>query len=354
MLPSVYALRQEGKEDAEQNFRTSEPHKTDYPDDVKLPNGENSRIGGALGKEMLAANFSDRFEAWAVLAFGSPRPADQIKIAAVDGPTSVQPAKLFGTLQRPDIATVKADFEKSYSQPLKDYLDKELSLHTRKRALMLVDETVKPEDRLIETVRIATSGYTTADMDFITDAAQVASPEQIAAFKKAVEPRDDRLKSMRSLLGGMNDSQYSQLTALINFDTGDTMTNDPVVKQLRTRAGTDPDMIFDALRDSTGVAYFTFQAAYLDGKSPLRQFVDHYLHAAEKGYLLSYVFIEGKQGYDALKARLRWITANPGHDDYLVFLLSSFTGDADRKQLAKDPEFGTWFNARGPPRATAS
>ena len=343
VLPQVYSLRQEGKGNAEQQFRDS--YGTDYPDDAKLPNGEDSRLGGALAKEMLAANFSDRFDAWAVLAYGSPRPADQIKIATVDGPAGVQDAKLFEALQRPDIATIKSDFEKSYGQPLKDYLDKELFQHTRLRALIFVDDEVKAEDRLIETVRIATSGYTTADMDFIIDAAHHASPEQIKAFKKAVEDKDARLKSTRSLLGGMNDDQYSQFTALIDLDTGDAMTQDPVVKLLRTQSGTDPAMLFDALRNATGVTYLTFQAAYLDGKSRFRQFVDHYVGPAEKGYLLSYVFIEGKQGYDALKARLQWITSNPGHDDYLIFLLSSFTTDADRKQLAKDSEFGSWFNA---------
>jgi hypothetical protein len=339
VLPDIRANRVP----AEKDFADS--YGGEYPTDEKLPNGETSRIGGALSKEMLSARFSERFEAWAVLAFGTPRPADDIKIATVDGPTGVQAPRLFAALQRDDIAKVRGDFATSYGQPLTDYLSKELFLHTKARALMLVDDKIKPEDRLIETVRISTSGYTTADWDFISDAARSATPEQIKAFKEAVGAKDARLKDMTATLGGMNSEQLDQFNALINVDAGDAMTNDPVVKMIRRDAGTSGEALFAALKNSTGAQYLFYKNAYLDTASPLRRFVDHYIANEQKGYLQSYVFIAGKDGYDSLKARLKWAMTNPGYDDYVIFLLSAFAAGPDRKQLAVDPDFGSWFSA---------
>lgn len=339
ILPDLRATRVASEKDFTETYAAA------YPADEKLPSGENSRIAGALLREMLWARFSERFEALAILAYGAPRPADDVKIATVDGPTGIQDARLFAALQRDDIATVRDDFQKTYGHNLKDYLARELYFHTKDRAVMLADPAVNPADRLIETVRIATSGYTTADWDFIKDAAQRATPEQIIKFKAAVATKDGRLKNMRALLGGMNEDQAGQLDALLNVDDPEAMANDPTVKMIRREAGATGDALFEALRNSTGAAHAIYKDKYLDEKQPLRRFVDRSLHAAQMGWLQSYVFIRGKDGFDALKARLRWIMTNPGHDDYALFLLSSFGTGADRKRLAADAEFGTWFTA---------
>ena len=96
----------------------------EYPEDHTLPNGEKSRIASALMAELLSATFSDRFKALAMLAYGTPRPADEVKIATVGGAKDSD-TLLFGALQREDPKKLATEFEASYKEPLKTYLSRE-------------------------------------------------------------------------------------------------------------------------------------------------------------------------------------------------------------------------------------
>jgi hypothetical protein len=303
-----------------------------YKEDDTLPNGESSRITKAIMDETPGAKFSDRFKMRAVLAFGTPRAADDVKIATVDPTNNAD--LLFDALQREDAKKISTDFAASYNEPLKDYLSKETSLHTKARALMLIDENVKPEDRLVETIRIGTSGYTTADADFIFDAAQHATSDQITAFKRAVgPPRDARLKDMDATFGGMNKEQLDRLNALVGIGDDAGILGDPTVKRLRAEGGNSSGAAFEVLKNSTGPAYDAYKNAYQDGKSSFRRYVDQFCDASEKGWLASYVFTD-------FRSRLNFVMTNPGYDDYIMFLLNSFADSGVRRQLATDSDFG--------------
>ncbi|MFF2371234.1 hypothetical protein [Agromyces sp. NPDC058110] len=313
---------------AEEDFRTTYGPKG-YPTDYVLPNGESSRIGGALMAEMLSATFATRFRTAAVLAYGKTRPADDVKIATVAGFNDQ--ALLFTALQSQDPKTLSSEFAASYKEPLVDYLTRETSLHTKKRALMLLQE---PNDqRLIRTLEIATDGYTTADADFIFDAVAHADAAQLAAFKKAVENKDPRLRNMDATFGGMSKEERSRFDALVGVGANGGILGDPVVVKLRGLGGTNGDAIFDVLRNSSGVDYLAFKAAHDADTGPLHQYMDPMLTAPQKGWLRSYVFTD-------LRSRLQFVMTNPGHDEYILFLLASFTTANDRRQLATDASFG--------------
>jgi hypothetical protein len=321
----------------------AETYGTEYSATAVLPNGESSRIDGALMAEMMSATFATRFKVEAILAFGAPRAADEVKIATV-GPTN-DADLLFAALQREETGKLRKDFEASYKEPLRDYLSRETSLHTKKRAMMLVSQEgdpdyVKPEDRLIETVRIAISGYTTADADFIFDAVQHATDAQLVAFRAAVAAKDPRLGDMSATFGGMNKEQLDRLNALVGIGDNSGLLGDPVVKRLRAEGGNGGDAVFDTLKNSTGAAYAEYKKAYVDENSPLHQFVSQFTDASQKGWLLSYVFND-------LRSRLNFVMDNPGQDDYLIFLLSSFADDNTRRQLATDSDFGSRFAKLG-------
>lgn len=313
---------------AEDDFRKDYGPKG-YATDYVLPNGENSRIGGALMEEMLNATFATRFRTAAVLAYGKTRPADEVKIATVAGFNDQ--ALLFNALQRQDPKTLSAEFAASYREPLVDYLTRETSLHTKKRALMLLQEP--NDERLIRTVEIATEGYTTADADFIFDAVAHADEAQMKAFKKAVEDHDPRLRNMDATFGGMSKEERSRFDALVGVGNNTGILGDSAVRKLRGLGGTNGDAIFEVLRNSTGPDYLLFKSAHDADTSPLHQFMDPMLNAAQKGWLRSYVFTD-------LTSRLKYVMTNPGYDEYILFLLASFTSANERRQLAADSTFG--------------
>jgi hypothetical protein len=307
----------------------------EYPEDHTLPNGERSRIASALMAELLSATFSDRFKALAMLAYGTPRPADEVKIATVGGAKDSD-TLLFGALQREDPKKLATEFEASYKEPLKSYLSKELSFHTKARALMLIDENVKPEDRLIETVRIATSGYTTADSDFIFDALQHATPKQLDKFRAAVATKDPRVSHMDDTFGGMSKVDRDKFNALVGLGDDTGILGDPVVTRLRAEGGNNGDGIFQVFKNATGFSWKQYGDEYAKPTSPLNKFVSPLLGPDQKGWLLSYVFTD-------FRPRLNYVMTNPGHDDYILFLLTTFSNDTDRRKLATDADFGAKF-----------
>lgn len=332
VAPVLYAERAA----AEADFAAS--YGKDYSTDYKLPNGSSSRIAGAIMQETLWATFAQRFRIAAVIAFGKPRAADDVKIATVGG-TNDAPL-LFDALQREDPQQIAADFQASYQTPVQEYLSKETSLHTKQRALMFFDKGIAAEDRLIRTVEIGTSGYTTADTDFIFDAAAHASASQVANFVAAVKAKDPRLKNIDDTLGGLNKEDRDRLNAMVGLTADSTQLADPVVVRLRQLGGNGLGSVFQVLRNAEPVAHAVFRAAYGEASSPFRRYVDQYTVAAEKGWLLSYVFAD-------LRPRLNYVLANPGMDEYVLFLLSTFASAADRRTLAADADFGAKVAALG-------
>ena len=307
----------------------------EYPENHTLPNGEKSRIASALMAELLSATFSDRFKALAMLAYGTPRPADEVKIATVGGAKDSD-TLLFGALQREDPKKLATEFEASYKEPLKTYLSRELSFHTKARALMLIDENVKPEDRLIETVRIATSGYTTADSDFIFDAVQHSTTAQLDKFRAAVATKDPRVSHMDDTFGGMSKVDRDKFNALVGLGDDKGLLADPVVTRLRAEGGNNGDGIFQVFKNATGFSWKQYGDEYAKATSPLNRFVSPLLGPDQKGWLLSYVFTD-------FRPRLNYVMTNPGHDDYIIFLLTTFSNDTDRRKLATDADFGAKF-----------
>ena len=322
-----------GRAKAEDEFKAT--YGKEYPEDHTLPNGEKSRIASALMAELLSATFSDRFKALAMLAYGTPRPADEVKIATVGGAKDSD-ALLFGALQREDPKKLATEFEASYKEPLKTYLSRELSFHTKARALMLIDENVKPEDRLIETVRIATSGYTTADSDFIFDAVQHSTTAQLDKFRAAVATKDPRVSHMDDTFGGMSKVDRDKFNALVGLGDDKGILADPVVTRLRAEGGNNGDGIFQVFKNATGFSWKQYGDEYAKATSPLNQFVSPLLGPDQKGWLLSYVFTD-------FRPRLNYVMTNPGHDDYIIFLLTTFSNDTDRRKLATDADFGAKF-----------
>jgi hypothetical protein len=322
-----------GRAKAEDDFEKT--YAKEYPEEHTLPNGEKSRIASALLAELLSATFADRFKALAMLAFGTPRPADEVKIATVGGAKDSD-TLLFGALQREDPKKLATEFEASYKEPLKGYLSRELSFHTKARALMLIDENVKPEDRLIETVRIATSGYTTADSDFIFDAVQHSTTKQLDKFRAAVATKDPRVSHMDDTFGGMSKVDRDKFNALVGLGDDTGILGDPVVTRLRAEGGNNGDGIFGVFKNATGFSWKQYGDEYAKPTSALNRFVSPLLGPDQKGWLLSYVFTD-------FRARLNYVMTNPGNDDYIIFLLTTFSNDADRRKLATDADFGAKF-----------
>ncbi|MGY0231540.1 hypothetical protein [Longispora urticae] len=332
LAPQVKANRAAAEDDFTRSYGT------DYPESYKLPDGTTSRIAGAVMRETAWATFAQRFRIAALLAFGAPRAADEVKIATVQG-TNDAPL-LFNALQREDPKKIATDFEASYGEPVVSYLSRETSLHTKARALLFFDKDVAPEDILIRTVVIAISGYTTADTDFIFDAVAHATEAQIAKFKGALATKDPRLSNLTATFGGMSKADLDRFNALLGIGADAGILADPAVKLLRSLGGNNADGVFDVLRNATDPNYTTFRTAYQATGTPFRRFVDQYTSNHQRGYLASYVFAD-------LRPRLDYVLTNPGNDDYVLFLLTSFADAGTRRALAADAAFGAKVGALG-------
>ncbi|HEY1488668.1 MAG TPA: hypothetical protein VGF84_21340, partial [Micromonosporaceae bacterium] len=329
-LARLMPMLHEQRDAAENDFTTS--YTGDYPTTQKLPNGADSRIWGAIMQESGWMTPEERIGTAAVLAFGTTRAADDVRVATVT--TTNNSTLLFNALERQDPAQIATDFQASYTEKITDYLSREASFHTKKRALMFFDPNVAPEDRLIRTVEIATSGYTTADADFIFDALAHATDAQLSKLKAAIATVDPRVSHLDDTFGGLNKEQRDHFNALVGIGDAGGILDDPAVKMLRQEGGNGSDSVFPTLKNSTGAAYATYKAAYAKSDSPFRQFVDPFCDAPQKGWLLTQVFAD-------FTPRLHFVMDDPGAEEYLLFLISSFADTAKRKELAGDADFGS-------------
>ena len=109
-----------------------------------------------------------------------------------------------------------------------------------------------------------------------------------------------------------------------------------MVTRLRAEGGNNGDGIFQVFKNATGFSWKQYGDEYAKATSPLNQFVSPLLDAPQKGWLLSYVFTD-------FRPRLNYVMTNPGLDDYIVFLLTTFSNDTDRRKLATDADFGAKF-----------
>lgn len=314
---------------------------TDYGADLgpvryRLPNGQSSAIAAAVFATRLGLSEDLGYRIAAILAFGSTRPIDDVVIAAAPRTTTNGPL-LFDGLQREKPEVLKSTFKDSYPHlaggVLTEWITGKTSLHTERRALMLLDESIPPRERLVRTVEIATSGYTTADADFIFDALQHATSEQLDYLRAAIASQDPRVKNLYSGLGSLTADDRRRFDALVG--TGDKAGDlaDPNVLALVQAGGTGDGSVFLTLKMTTGPRHEAFRTAYAEGAGPFRNYVDRLTSPAEKGWLASLVFAP-------LTSRLTYALDNPGNDDYVLFLLNAVADGPQRRALAAEASFG--------------
>ena len=314
---------------------------TDYGADLgpvrfRLPNGQSSAIAAAVFATRLGLSEDLGYRIAAILAFGSTRPIDDVVIAAAPRMTTNGPS-LFDGLQREKPEVLKSTFKDSYPHlaggVLTEWITGKTSLHTERRALMLLDEAIPPRERLVRTVEIATSGYTTADADFIFDALQHPTSEQLDYLRVAIASQDPRVKNLYSGLGSLTADDRRRFDALVG--TGDKAGDlaDPNVLALVQAGGTGDGSVFATLKMTTGARYESFRTGYGNSNSPVRNYVDSHTTPGEKGWLASMVFTD-------LKSRLTYSLDNPGNDDYVLFLLNAVADGTHRRALANDDAFG--------------
>lgn len=336
----AYRATRDPGQSVEQDFRNTYGA-TSVLVPTRLPDGTMSALYGHIVRAMASPLMAKIYRVGAVLAFGQARWVDEVVIATVNWTNDVQ--AMFHALQSDDPKTLKKQFAESYPEfaggSLVDYLTGKTSFHTEKRALMLLDENVKPHQRLLETVVIATSGYTTADADFIFDALQHATQPQLDYLKAALTSGDRRLKNLYRGLGSLSEDEASRFNALVGTGSEPGMLSDPTVGLLRQMGGTSLGSVYAVLRDVTGRSYEVFKEAYVDQQSQFRRFVDQNTSSADKGHLLSMVFTD-------LRSRLDFVLKDPSADEYLLFLLNHFTGPDERKALAVDASFGAKVSQR--------
>ncbi len=329
-----------GSEDANAEAEFKKDYGSEFGPVVhKLPNGQDSSIAAAIFATRIGLSEDLGYKIAAILAFGKVRPIDNVVIAAAPR-TSTNAPLLFDGLQSEEPKLLKEQFKSSYAHlaggDLAHWITGKTSLHTEQRALMLLDETVTPRQRLVRTVEIATSGYTTADADFIFDAVQHATAEQLEYLKVAIASKDPRVKNLYSGLGSLTKEDASRFDALVGAGENTGELGDPTVLALRRAGGTGDGSVYLTLKMSTGAQHDTFGKAYNESGSKFRAFVDRYTSPPEKGWLASMVFAD-------FMPRLNFAMDNPGNDEYVLFLLNEVADAAQRHKLGSDASFGTRF-----------
>lgn len=336
VLRVVGDIHKLGSEDTNAEDEFVKEYGADFgPIVYKLPNGKSSKIAAAIFATRIGLSEDLGYKIAAILAFGKIRPIDKVVIA-VAPVTSTNAPLLFDGLQSEQPKILKDDFKASYAQlaggDLTQWITDKTTLHTENRALMLLDETVEPHQRLVRTIEISTSGYTTADSDFIFDALLHATAEQLGYLKAAIASKDPRVKNLYSGLGSLTKEDASRFDAMVGTGDNTGEMGDPNVLALRQAGGTGEGSVYLTLEMSTGVNHEKYRTAYFETNSKFRNFVDRYTSNNEKGWLNSMVLTD-------FRPRLNY-AMNQNRDDYVLFLLNEAAAPEERRKLVGDAAFG--------------
>lgn len=305
----------------------------------KLPNNTESSIAAAIVDHMINASFSLEWEltkAKALLAYGTLRPADRVRIA-VSGRLINETEMLVGALSLdPNVGNLKKAYRDSYGEELAATLDRETSRMFKERdvANALLDENRAPAQRVVEVIRIATSGLMSAP-EFIWQVLgnPLLDPGPVkTAVQEGLEGKGE-LKDIADTFGGLGAEDLDRLKAMLGIG-GTGILADKDVQDLQKAGGTGSGSVFETLKLSVSPNWEKFKAAYQKPNSPFERYVSMYCAAAEKGWLGSQVFAD-------TKARINWTFENPGNTDYLVHIIANFTDSTTRRELARDRTFMT-------------
>ena len=173
-------------------------------------------------------------QARALVAFGSLRAADKVKVS-LDHSWSNDYTMLFDALRSADIAPLKKDFKTSYRWRSNAEVSSSAWFKEKDLALMLLQPDLSSAQRLIKTVKIATSGVTSSPQ-MIWDALGAATPDDVKALKDEIdEGLEWRAGRDQQLLRRPRRGEHARLKAMIGIGQGGVL-DDPVVKPAHARA----------------------------------------------------------------------------------------------------------------------
>ncbi len=358
-LPTTYRVLADTH--AEGNWNTAW---TEVANDARFPLNEKFR------GQTLEAALKDDLSGWelvkaiAISEYGKPRPIDQVWMAMDQAGTDE--AMLFEGLAGCNGDTIEADF-KAYQlrhlgglgTDIWDALDSELSGEDWHRALALVGWEENPEagwfnskkkvrkitggNRLVALVKAGIGGLGT-NTELLWKSIEGAKPGEIAELRGMFlsAANDDQRAFVAHVQSDLNAGEMARFRAMLNLPEpkdaaglasgrSEGTLADPLVQALRARGGVDSDSVFKTVQLSAGKLWTDLGAAYNDGKSATRNYIDDNTNAPEKG-ALPIIFSSD------VRKRLDWCVTDRMNDDedYLFHVAKTFTTDADKRALQKD------------------
>ncbi|HYR62776.1 MAG TPA: DUF4157 domain-containing protein [Actinomycetota bacterium] len=330
------------------------------------------RIAGAIRDETLL-KIPDRDRALALLTYGSiVEDVDNVHFAL--HAVLRDPDMALAAIQRADRKTVRALYEQRWGMSLELEMRSLFNDAQLERAYVFLNPGISDEQRLIATVRLATTQvWLKPDSQVIFDAVEHASKEAKAALKAEIdrslakgpsskpggarEPKDGPLLTgIRDFFGGLNDADFARLNAMLMPEKeaplpggeaatpsapvpaipvpvpatdGDPNLGNDAARHLAAKGGVDKPSVFNQLKKATKEEVPVYAAAWTDTRD--RRFGQYVLVRIDADQYKPV----GKILAGTLDERIAFAIES-GDEDYLTHLLTEFTDDDTKRTLWND------------------
>ncbi|HLG54765.1 MAG TPA: DUF4157 domain-containing protein [Vicinamibacterales bacterium] len=323
------------------NFTTVEAgfaldYKDDYPSKSKLPNAQESGIGGLIDAEFAdGKDAPEAIKGKAIVAFGEPQPLDLIR-AATNGDTLLKPLQQ----ARQDFDTT-AILQKRYQERypeslLQKHIESQVSGDDVKRARMILEGTYSARSR----IKLAMGMGIDPDEKEIWAALQEATPAELGELRSEYKNKGDIYAMFKGgTFTGLSKENLLRAEAMLGAGPDG---EDPILTKLKAQGGVSGSEIVRVVKTSTKSDWTGYHDAYHDGNGPLRKFADELLNPEEKGQISSYI---QDKPFDRIKYGL-------DHQDveYVTLQVTVFASDADKKSILENTSLmsaiSSNFNAR--------
>jgi hypothetical protein len=327
--------------DVNKNFTAVEAafaldYKDDYPAKSRLPDGQQSGIGGLIDDEFPSGNDApEAIKGKAVIAFGEPQPLDLVR-AATDGDTMLRPLQQ-ARESFESVQILQKRYQERYPESLlQKHIESKLSGDDIKRARMILDGTYTARNR----IKLAMGMGIDPDEKQIWAAIQEATPAELEELRREYKNQGEVYKMFKGgIFTGLSKENLLRAEAMLGAGPEG---EEPILTKLKAQGGVNGGEIIKVIKTALKSDWTGYRDAYNTANGPLRKFADELLSPEEKGQVASYL-------QDKVLNRIKY---GLDHQDveYVTLQVVSFAGEEDKKSILGDAtlmgRIGSNFNAR--------
>jgi hypothetical protein len=311
-------------------------YKDDYPKKARLPNGQQSGIGGLMDDEFPSGNDAPEvIKGKAVIAFGEPQPLDLVR-AATDGDTMLRPLQQArGAFESVEI--LQKRYQERYPESLlQKHIESKLSGDDIKRARMILDGTYTARNR----IKLAMGAGIDPDEKQIWAAFQEATPAELEELRREYKNHGEIYKMFKGgIFTGLSKENLMRAEAMLGAGPEG---EEPILTKLKAQGGVTGADIVKVIKTAVKGDWAAYRDAYNIGNGPLRKFADELLSSSEKGQLASYL-------QDKFLDRFKYVLDRQDVE-YVTLQIISFASEDDKKSILGDSALvgtiGSNFSAR--------